>query len=169
LSNIDTFAAIMSLIHAITLLATISSFWRISVATNDCSSVAPPRSPSAIPKPATADLAFLPKQSKSSSFHPAVLLTARSVRGGASLVPAGWNPWGYTITETGKAFLAFGGSESCDVGRFLASLKSGRKRRSTLKAAWLEIVRHAKTGQAMRIYRNIDELLKFCLKTGMIN
>jgi hypothetical protein len=159
----------MHLIHTITLLATISSVWRIVEAKNDCSSVVAPRYPCAIPKPTTAGLAFLPNQSGSSCLQPDLLLTVRSVRGGASLFPSGWNPSGYKITETGEAFLAFGGSQSCDVGRFLASLKSGRKSRSTLKAAWLEIVRHSHTGQAMRIYRTFDELLKFCLKTGMID
>ena len=93
----------------------------------------------------------------------------RCVRGGGFLIPSGWNPFGYKITPLGEQFLSFGDSLSSDVGRFLASLKSGRKRRSVLKQAWLEIMRASKTAQAMRIYRTIDELLDFCLKTGLVD
>jgi hypothetical protein len=91
-------------------------------------------------------------------------------RGGASwrLIPAGWNPFGYKLSELGEEFLNFEGALDCDVGRFLASLRE-RKRLHTLKGQWLEVVRVAKTGQAMRIYRNIDDLLRFCLRTGLIN
>jgi hypothetical protein len=92
-----------------------------------------------------------------------------SVRGGGFLTPAGWNPFGYKITPLGEQFLSFGDSLSSDVGRFLASLKSGRKRRSVLKNAWLEIMRASKTAQAMRIYRTIDELLDFCLNAGLVD
>ena len=55
-----------------------------------------------------------------------------------------------------------------DVGRFLASLKQ-RKRVVTLKEQWLEVLRVAKTGQAMRIYRKLDEFIQFCLKAGFID
>jgi hypothetical protein len=89
--------------------------------------------------------------------------------GGGSIFPAGWNPMGYKITPLGERFLSMGDSLSCDVGRFLASLKSNRKRRSILKDSWLEIVRASKTGQAMRIYRTIDDLLDFCLQAGLVD
>jgi hypothetical protein len=89
--------------------------------------------------------------------------------GGGSIFPAGWNPMGYKITPQGERFLSMGDSLSCDVGRFLASLKSNRKRRSILKDSWLEIVRASKTGQAMRIYRTIDDLLDFCLQAGLVD
>lgn len=92
-----------------------------------------------------------------------------SLRGGGSIFPAGWNPMGYKITPLGERFLSMGDSLSCDVGRFLASLKSNRKRRSILKDSWLEIVRASKTGQAMRIYRTIDDLLDFCLQAGLVD
>jgi hypothetical protein len=92
-----------------------------------------------------------------------------SMRGGGFLLPSGWNPFGYKITPLGEQFLSFGDSLSSDVGRFLASLKSSRKRRSVLKNAWLEIMRASKTAQAMRIYRTMDELLDFCLKAGLVD
>jgi hypothetical protein len=96
-------------------------------------------------------------------------IAVTSLRGGRYLVPGGWNPMGYKITELGIQFLSLGDSLSCDVGRFIASLKSNRKRRATIKDSWLEIVRVSKTGQAMRIYRTVDELLDFCLKTGLVD
>jgi len=90
-------------------------------------------------------------------------------RGGWSIIPAGWNPFGYKVTAMGKEFLDFGGSLESDVGRFLASLKTKRKRRKAIKEQWLEIVRASKQGQSMRIYRDLDNLLNFCLRAGLIN
>lgn len=89
-------------------------------------------------------------------------------RGGFSILPGGWNPFGYKITSLGEEFLSFDGSLDSDVGRFLASLKN-RKTIHALKTAWLEIVRASKAGQMMRIYRKLDDLIKFCLKAGLIN
>jgi len=101
------------------------------------------------------------------------------LRGGGWLFPRGWNPFGYTITSLGERFLSFEGSLESDVGRFLASLKGsgsggggivfGRKRYSTLKGQWLEVLRVSKTGQSMRIYKNIDALIKFCLQARLID
>lgn len=90
-------------------------------------------------------------------------------RGGWTIVPSGYNPLGYKITELGKQFIKFGDSLECDVGRFLASLKAHRKRRKAIKEQWLEIVRASKQGQSMRIYRELDNLLDFCLRAGLIN
>jgi hypothetical protein len=101
--------------------------------------------------------------------HSSTVSAIESFRGGTYLIPSGWNPMGYKITALGEQFLSLGGSLECDVGRFIASLKSSRKRRSTIKDSWLEIVRASKTGQAMRIYRTIDELIDFCIKTGLID
>lgn len=84
------------------------------------------------------------------------------------MVPAGWNPFGYKITPLGEKFLSFEGSLNHDVGRLLASLKV-RKRFSILKAQWLEVVRNSKTGQSMRIYRTLEDMLKFCLEAGLID
>ena len=89
-------------------------------------------------------------------------------RGGGWLIPAGWNPFGYKITSLGEEYLSYDGSADSDIGRFLASLKE-RKRTDTLKGQWMEVVRVAKTGQAMRIYRKLQELIQFCLKTGLID
>lgn len=91
-------------------------------------------------------------------------------RGGGSwfFIPAGWNPFGYRITELGEKFLEFDGSLHCDVGRFLASCKS-RKSLSTMKSQWLEIVRASKQGQSMRIYRGLDDLIQFCLKARLLD
>ena len=84
--------------------------------------------------------------------------------------PSGYNPFGYKITEFGELFLTFDGSLECDVGRFLASLKGpNRKTISTIKSQWLEVLRVSKSGQTMRIYRQINELLDFCLQAGFIN
>mmetsp|Transcript_34479 Transcript_34479/g.46177 ORF Transcript_34479/g.46177 Transcript_34479/m.46177 type:complete len:158 (-) Transcript_34479:254-727(-) len=90
-------------------------------------------------------------------------------RGGGLPVPAGWNPFGYAITDLGLKFLSFEGTLDSDIGRFLASLKSGRKTQQTLKDQWLEIVRVSKKGQSMRIYRTLDDLIDFCLKAGFID
>ena len=97
-------------------------------------------------------------------------------RGGAAAAaalnpfPSGYNPFGYGLTELGKEFLAFDGSLESDVGRFLASLKSGkRKSAAVMKEQWLEVVRVSKQGQSMRIYRKLDELISFCLKAGFLD
>lgn len=95
-----------------------------------------------------------------------------TLRGGAALnpFPSGYNPMGYGLTDLGKQFLGFDGSLDCDVGRFLASLKSGkRKSKSVMKEQWLEVVRVSKQGQSMRVYRQLDELIAFCLKAGFID
>jgi hypothetical protein len=90
------------------------------------------------------------------------------LRGGFGLIPSGWNPLGYKLTSLGEEFLAFEGSRDSDVGRFLASLKE-RKRVKTIKSEWLEILRAAKTAQSMRIYKQRDEMIQFCLKAGLID
>eukprot|EP00804_Cyclotella_cryptica_P029340 CCRYP_017745-RA/>CCRYP_017745-RA protein AED:0.01 eAED:0.01 QI:250/1/1/1/0/0/3/1961/177 len=95
-----------------------------------------------------------------------------SMRGGGAAVkilPAGYNPFGYGLTDLGKQFLTFNGSAESDVGKFLSTLKSGRKTEATIKSQWLEIVRVSKKGQNMRIYRKLDELTKFCLSAGFID
>ncbi len=89
-------------------------------------------------------------------------------RGGGTLIPAGYNPFGYKITSLGEEFLKFDGSLDSDVGRLLASLKQ-RKRFATIKEQWLEILRVSKTGQSMRILRTLQELIDFCLKAGLID
>jgi hypothetical protein len=93
-------------------------------------------------------------------------------RGGAlsSFVPAGYNPFGYMITELGSQFLGFDGSLDSDVGRFLASVKTTkRKRLDTIKEQWLEIVRVSKKGQSMRIYRNLEDLIAFCIEAKLLD
>lgn len=91
------------------------------------------------------------------------------IRGGANIFPAGWNPFGYKITNLGLDFLKYEGSLESDIGRFLKSLTNSRKTKETLKASWLEVVRVAKTGQSMRIYRQLDELIQLCLSAGFID
>jgi hypothetical protein len=93
-------------------------------------------------------------------------------RGGglSNFVPAGYNPFGYKITELGSQFLEFDGSLDSDVGRFLASVKTTkRKRFHTIKEQWLEIVRVSKKGQSMRIYRNLEDLIAFCIKAKLLD
>jgi hypothetical protein len=89
-------------------------------------------------------------------------------RGGGYL-PAGWNPFGYAITDLGLEYLKFEGSLDSDVGRFLASLKSGRKKHKIIREQWVEIVRVSKTGQSMRILRTLDDLIVFCIKAGFLD
>jgi len=93
------------------------------------------------------------------------------LRGGGFF--SGMNPFGYKLTRLGEKFLEFEGSRDCDVGRFLASLKStlkgSRKTSSALKSEWLELVRYAKTAEASRIYRNIDDFVQFALNAGLID
>jgi hypothetical protein len=84
------------------------------------------------------------------------------------IFPSGYHPFGYALTELGERFLGFEGSKESDVGRFLASLKSGRKSKSTLKEQWLEVLRVSKSSQSLRIYRMLDELILFSLKAGFI-
>mmetsp|Transcript_1649 Transcript_1649/g.2097 ORF Transcript_1649/g.2097 Transcript_1649/m.2097 type:complete len:140 (-) Transcript_1649:81-500(-) len=96
-------------------------------------------------------------------------------RGGAAAAalnpfPSGYNPFGYGLTDLGKEYLSYDGSLDSDVGRFLSSLKSGkRKSAPVMKEQWLEVVRVSKQGQSMRIYRKLDELISFCLKAGFID
>jgi len=94
------------------------------------------------------------------------------LRGGglSSLVPAGYNPFGHKITPLGLQFLEkFDGSLESDVGRFLASMKTTRKRFDTIKSQWLEIVRVSKKGQSMRIYKNLQRLIDFCLAAKLLD
>ena len=88
------------------------------------------------------------------------------VRRGGGLL-AGLNPLGYKMTALGSEFLAFDGSRDSDLGRLLSSLKQ-RKRTSTIKSEWLELVRFSKTGQAVRVYKDLDRLLSFLLAAGLI-
>jgi hypothetical protein len=98
-------------------------------------------------------------------------LCLRCLRGGAAAIsfPSGYNPFGYGLTDLGKQYLGFNGSPESDIGRFLSTLKSGRKKEATIKEQWLEIVRVSKQGQNMRIYRSLDDLIKFCLSAGFID
>lgn len=92
---------------------------------------------------------------------------ATTLRGGG-LIPAGYNPFGYKITELGEQFLSLEGSMDSDIGRFLSSLKK-RKTLASLRQNWLEVVKVAKTAQAMRITRKLDEYIAFCLAANLIN
>ena len=92
-----------------------------------------------------------------------------SIPRGGGFIPAGYNPFGYKITELGEQFLKYNGSLDSDVGRFISTLKSGRKRYATIKEQWLEVMRISKSGQNMRIYRMLQELLDFCIKAGFID
>ncbi len=89
---------------------------------------------------------------------------------GGGLIPAGYHPLGYKITPLGERFLEFGPTclES-DVGRLLASIKTKRKTMSVIQTQWLEIVRVSKTGQSMRIYRTLQDLIDFCLAARLID
>ena len=89
-------------------------------------------------------------------------------RGGGWFFPPGWNPFGYKLTSLGEEFLKYDGSINSDVGRFLAGLKQ-RKRFYKIKEQWLEILRVSKSGQSMRIYKQLNELIAFCLKANLID
>jgi hypothetical protein len=110
-------------------------------------------------------LRALPERARPTSSGSELLLR---IRGGGWIIPAGYNPFGYKITPLGVQFLSYDGSLDCDFGRFLASLKD-RKRFATLKGQWLEVLRVSKTGQSMRIYKNLQELVTLCLKMGLID
>ena len=88
---------------------------------------------------------------------------------GGSWLPAGYHPYGYGITDLGLEFLKFEGSLDSDIGRYLASLKTGRKKRNVLREQWVEVVRVSKAGQSMRILRTLDDLIEFCIKVGFID
>ena len=95
-----------------------------------------------------------------------------NLRGGAALnpFPSGYHPFGYGLTDLGKRYLEFDGSLDSDVGRFLATLKGGkRKSADTMKEQWLEVVRVSKKAQSMRVYRQLDDLISFCLKAGFLD
>lgn len=87
-------------------------------------------------------------------------------RGGGLL--AGYNPFGYKITTLGEDFLKFDGSRDSDIGCLLSTLRA-RKRVASIKEQWLEIMRVSKSGQNMRIYRQLQALLDFCLQAGLID
>ena len=95
-----------------------------------------------------------------------------NLRGGAALnpFPSGYHPFGYGLTDLGKRYLDFDGSLDSDVGRFLATLKGGkRKSADAMKEQWLEVVRVSKKAQSMRVYRQLDDLISFCLKAGFLD
>jgi hypothetical protein len=105
----------------------------------------------------------------SSSTHHNILSSTLLIPRGGGYLPAGWNPFGYAITDLGLEFLKIDGSLDSDVGRFLASLKKGRKKHGILRDQWVEIVRVSKSGQSMRILRTMDDLIEFCLKAGFLD
>jgi len=94
-----------------------------------------------------------------------------SLRGGAlNPFPAGYNPFGHSLTDLGTQFLGYDGSLDSDIGKFLSTLKGGkRKTAAVMKEQWLEIVRVGKKAQGMRIYRQLDDIIEFCLKAGFID
>jgi hypothetical protein len=100
--------------------------------------------------------------------HPDEYSPFQNIQRGGGLIPAGYHPLGYKISNLGLRFLEYDGSLDSDVGRFLASLKQ-RKSTSALKAQWMEILRVSKKGQSMRIYRKLEDLIDFCLKAGLVN
>lgn len=112
------------------------------------------------------ELAIVP-HSSSQSYYDSNL----SLRGGAvNVFPAGYNPFGHSLTELGEKFLSFEGSLDSDLGKFLSTLKGGkRKTLATLKEQWQEITRVSKKGQSMRIWRTLDDIIDFCLKAGFID
>ena len=91
-----------------------------------------------------------------------------SISRGGGILPAGYNPFGYQITVLGEQFLEFGGCLDTDIGRFLASIKK-RKSMSVIQTQWLEIVRVSKSGQSMRIYRTLQQIIDFCLAARLID
>ena len=95
----------------------------------------------------------------------------QDLRGGGFL--SGRHPFGYRLTPLGERFLSSEGARECDLGRFLASLKStlkvGRKTKAAVKNEWLEVLRYAKTAEATRIYRTLEDLLKLCLDAGFLD
>jgi hypothetical protein len=108
-------------------------------------------------------------RASSKNCNNALRRTMLDLRGGGWFLPAGCNPFGYKITPLGEEFLSYKGSLESDVGRFLASMKSKRKRRTAIKASWLEVVRASKQAFSIRIYKNIDGMIKFCLDAGFID
>lgn len=114
-----------------------------------------------------SELAIVP-HSSSQSYYDSNL---SSMRGGAvNVFPAGYNPFGHSLTELGEKFLSFEGSLDSDLGKFLSTLKGGkRKTLATLKEQWQEITRVSKKGQSMRIWRTLDDIIEFCLKAGFID
>mmetsp|Transcript_4131 Transcript_4131/g.5406 ORF Transcript_4131/g.5406 Transcript_4131/m.5406 type:complete len:167 (-) Transcript_4131:361-861(-) len=129
--------------------------------------------PSSIFVPFNTEESLLPSSSStdiisSATGRSSVSQTIGIPRGGVWF-PAGYHPYGYGLTELGLEFLKFEGSLDSDIGRFLASLKTGRKKQKVLKEQWLEVVRVSKTGQSMRILRTLDNLIEFCIKVGFIN
>jgi hypothetical protein len=122
-------------------------------------------------EPENSESSILSRQNVDIGEDQRTVFVSRSFpRGGGitSWIPAGYNPFGYKITELGTQFLEFDGSLDSDVGRFLASVKN-RKQLAELKSQWLEIVRVAKSTQTMRIYRTMDELISFCIKARLLD
>lgn len=128
------------------------------------------KQPLSIQKVRTSNEKILSKEDLLSLSYLDLKLTKQAIRlprGGGLL--AGYNPFGYKITQLGLDFLDFDGSLDSDVGRFLASLKSSRKKRGVIKEQWVEIVRVSKSGQSMRILRTLDDLIAFCLSAGFLD
>ncbi|KAJ1460883.1 mitochondrial carrier domain-containing protein [Pelagophyceae sp. CCMP2097] len=80
---------------------------------------------------------------------------------------AGWHPLGLRATALGADFLNFDGSRESDLGRVVSTLKV-RKRRTTLKTEWLEILRFSKSAQSARIYHALDDLVAAAMKMGLV-
>lgn len=115
---------------------------------------------------------LLPRTETCSSVNQNIDVVLAIPRGGGAwfpwFFPPGWNPFGYKLTSLGEEFLKYDGSVNSDVGRFLAGLKQ-RKRFYSIKEQWLEILRVSKSGQSMRIYKQLNELIAFCLRAHLID
>ena len=115
------------------------------------------------------ELAIVPHDPSNQSYYDSNLPSLRG-GGAVNVFPAGYNPFGHSLTELGERFLSFEGSLDSDLGKFLSTLKGGkRKSVATLKEQWQEITRVSKKGQSMRIWRTLDDIIEFCLKAGFID
>ena len=140
-----------------------------------CESKNPPvfRKPYCLSTRSPASLRVSPRTTTEANLLPSDLPTSLShtldIPRGGSWLPAGYHPYGYGITDLGLEFLKFEGSLDSDIGRFLASLKTGRKKRIVLREQWVEVVRVSKKRQSMRILRTLDDLFEFCIHVGFID
>jgi hypothetical protein len=77
----------------------------------------------------------------------------------------------YRVTKVGETFLRMDGPVQADVGRFLASLVHAQDGLSNqaLKQKWENIARLSGDSQNDRILENIDDMIVFCVTSGLLN
>lgn len=75
----------------------------------------------------------------------------------------------YKLSKLGEKFLAIDGPGCGDTGRFLSFVASSESlAENEIRERWSEISRLSRDSQSDRIFRNMEDIMAFCLSSGLI-